>query len=390
MKKYTLSQVEDIFDKLKYIYNDFKNRHVERLIQNVITTDGVKMNISIPLNSVPHLLGVNTDYYKAVFTTKESSAEKIFEEMLSRGAYNIYSNMDKIDIDRLISPYILNKLENFINVTRIDSRYIEFVCHYDRKKAYKVADKSADFDHLIVSKLENGKYSYITFSDNNYKDMVQTIPRSNQLINSEDELFEKIGEILAKQNITIPTLTSCYDRQSDIYKFKWFLSEDEKRQKALNALKYANMLDSDLNVFNDYISSLGFSGRKTKKHKENTNILNSIALAIKKGKIINEKDLDIDSFDILSDEMVTLIETYNNMVALNLSEDGKNGNGPKFNYSNMKKEIFDLKFKINELEKKINELEDTNKVLERKYSDSEDDLSKYKEKMISIVKIINS
>lgn len=390
MKKYTLTQIEEIFERLNEIYNNFKNYHNDRLIQNVTSADGTKMSVFIPLGSVPHLLGVNTDYYKSVFAARENSADKILEEMLDRGAYNVYSNMDIIDIDRLISPYILGKLENFMNVSRINSDYIEFICHYDKKKSYETTDKLSNFDHLIVSKLESGKYSYITFSDNEYGDVIQTVPRSNQQINSEDELYEKIKDILSKQDITIPTAVSSYDKFSDMCKFKWFLAEDKRKEKALNALKYANKLDSNLNVLNDYISSLGFSGRKTKRHKENNDTLSLITLAIKKGKIITESDLNIESFDILSEEIITLIETYNNITAIKLNENKKGDNTPKFNYSKMKKEIFDLKNKILELTEKLKELEMINITLSKKYADSEEKISKYKEKMINIGKIINS
>lgn len=390
MKKYTLYQLEEIFERLNEIYNNFKNYHSDRLIQNVTSADGIKMSVSIPLSSVPHLLGINTDYYKSVFTTRENSADKVLEEMLDRGAYNVYSNMDIIDIDRLISPYILDKLENFVNINRINSDYIEFICHYDRKKSYETTDKLSNFDHLIVSKLENGKYSYITFSDNEYGNVIQTVPRSNQQINSEDELYKKIKDVLAKQSITIPTVVSSYDKISGIYKFKWFLPEDKKKEKALNAFKYANNLDSNLNIFNDYISSLGFSGRKTKKHKENNDILSLITLAIKKEKIITESDLNVESFDIFSEEIIALIETYNNITAVKLNENKESNSAFKFNYSKMKREIFDSKNKILELTEKLKELEMANITLSKKYSDSEEKIAKYKEKMINIGKIIGS
>ena len=56
----------------------------------------------------------------------------------------------------------------------------------------------------------------------------------------------------------------------------------------------------------------------------------------------------------------------------------------------MKREIFDSKNKILELTEKLKELEMANITLSKKYSDSEEKIAKYKEKMINIGKIIGS
>lgn len=385
MKKYTLSQLEGIFEKLDEIYNNFKKYRNDRLIQTVCSADGTKMDVYIPLNAVPHLLGINTDYYKTVFTTRENSAQNIFEEMLDRGAYSLYSNMDKLDIDRLISPYILNKLENFAKIIRINSDDIEFICHYNKQKSYGITDNIENCDHIIVSKLDNGKYSYVTFSDNEYGSSVQAVPRSNQLFDSIDELYEKIIRVLARQSITIPTYISSYDKYSDEYKFRWFLPEDKKKEKALNALEYAKKLELNLDVTYDYVSSLGFSGRKTKMHKENNDTLGLITSVMKKGNVIFEKDLKVESFDYISDELVALIEAYNNTIVSKTS----NSDTPVVDYSAMRREINNLNKKIFELSDRIEELESENLAAKKRYIDSEAKLSKCEKKLTNIKVIIN-
>ncbi len=385
MKKYTLSQLENIFEELSKTYNNFKRYHLDKIIYTINCADGVKIDIVTPISAVPHLLGVDAMYYKTVFAAKENSADKIFEEMLDRGAYNVYSNMEKINIDRLISPYVLNKLENFVNVTWMSSSDIEFICNYNRQKSYGVTNDAEDYDHLVVSKLDNGKYSYLTFSDNVYGGKTRTVPRSNQLLDSAEELYEKCKG-LEKQSITIPTITSSYDTYNYEEKFKWFLPEDEKKEKALKALRYANDFNANLDIVHDYISSLNFSNKKTKKRRESNETLDLITSAIRVGKIIDEKDLKVQSFDYIPDEFVALIEAYNDTIA-----GAENDSGiEKVNYSDMRNQIQELKQKIVMLNTKIEELTDVNTAVTKRYLDSESELAEYDKKIEAIKKIINS
>lgn len=382
MKKYTLSQLENIFEELSKTYNNFKRYHLDKIIYTINCADGVKMDIVIPINAVPHLLGVDTGYYKTVFTTKENSADKIFEEMLDRGAYSVYSNMENINID---TPYVLNKLENFGNVTWMSSINTEFICNYDRQKSYGVTDDAEDYDHLVVSKLDNGKYSYLTFSDNAYGGKTRTVPRSNQLLESVEELYEKCKG-LEKQNITIPTITSSYDTYNYEEKFRWYLPEDEKKEKALKALRYANDFNANLDIVHDYISSLNFSNKKTKKRRESNETLDLITSAIRTGKIIDEKDLKVQNFDYIPYEFVDLIEAYNDTIAGIENDNGTE----KVNYSDMRNQIQELKQKIVMLNTKIEELTDVNTAVTKRYLDSESKLAKCDEKIKTIEKIINS
>lgn len=355
MEKLTLGQLETIFDRLKEEYEKYLKISKEKLYKTISSADGKKMHIYIPKSAVPHLLGIDTNCYSAIFSSKEKSSIKIFEEMLDKGAYNLYINANKlnIDISSIISPYIFEKLENFKNVLRYDIEKIEFICHYDKEKSYNIKDQKDEFDHLILTKLDDSKYSLVTFSDNKTEDGFITIPRSNQLINDEEILIQKLSSILPKQTITIATV---FTPNSDVYdgsSKSFFLRNELKIKKIESARLYCKKYNVNLDTSYDYLSVVKFSGRKTDLSKSKKTYLELVANAIKEGEIITEEYLNVNSFSELPDEIILIVNEHNNSL-FKKSTNTKIG----IKYSDMNKANEELRRKNSTLEsdlKKLNE-----------------------------------
>ena len=384
-KKYTLAEMEDIFHKLEETYNKFK--HLNKCEQTLYTADGKSITITIPLSSVPHLLGVDTNYYSSVFSPRQTSSCEIFEEMINRGAYNIYTNMDKFNIDNLISPYVLQKIENFFNIIWLNIENTELVCHYDKEKTYGYSLCDNNFDHLIVSKLENGKYSYVTLSDyENKGNKLYVVPRSNQLYDTREELNARLVDVLINQNITIPTFYRSFDSTKYEEKSKWNLNIPRKMEKTGNALEYAKKFDAVLDVSYDYNRILNLINRSNTVHKDNSYNLDLISEIMRNGNIITEKALGIRSFSELNDELVSIIDAYNNVIASKTSLDEK----PIIDYSAMRKQNEELNAEILRLQSEKADLEGKISIIEGKYADADNQAKTYAEKIKQIKNIINT
>lgn len=353
MKKFTLGELEEIFERLQEVYNNYLKIPKTKLCKTISSADGSKINIFIPINAVAHLLGIDTNCYKAIFSSKESSSNKILEEILDRGAYNLFTNASKIgfDLTQIISPYIVEKLNNFENMLWLDIEKIEFICHYDKKKSYNYNVTGCDFDHLIVTKIDDSNYSFITLSDNITDKGIITIPRSNQLICGDVNLKQKLSNILENQAITIATLFSFNNNDFDNKKM-FFLKDELKKEKIKNARIYCRMYNCNLDVSYDYLNILRFSNKKADLSKVKKNYLELIANAIKTDDIITEEYLNVSSFSKLPVEIVLIIYEYNNFLL-------RNGTNEKIKvkYSDMNKVNEELRIKNNNLEDKLKQLE---------------------------------
>ncbi len=374
MKKFTLGELEEVFEKLKEVYDGYLKIPKEKLYKTVSSADGKKMNIYIPVSAVPHLLGVDTNRYSAIFSSKQKSSNKIFEEMLDKGAYNLYNNANNIGLDltQIISPYVFEKLDNFENVLWYDIKKIEFICHYDKEKSYGYKDGIYDFEHLILTKLDDSKYSLVTLSDNETEDGIITVPRSNQLINDTKDLEQKLFNILENQIITIATLFT-YNFYGDLKQF--FLRDEFKKGKIEKARLYCEKYKSNLDITYDYINVLKFSERKTDLSKSKRTYLELIADAIKTGDRITEEYLNVESFSELPKEVILIVYEYNNSllrkgtnkeIEINYSDMNEANKKLRSENSDLRARLEELNSKLKEKDKKLKGIIEDNEELNKK------------------------
>lgn len=374
MKKFTLGELEEIFKRLKKVYDGYLKIPKEKLYKTISSADGKKMYISLPISSVPHLLGIDTNCYSAIFSSKQKSSNKIFEEMLDKGAYNLYNNANKLgfDISLIISPYVFEKLDNFFNILWLDIEKIEFICHYDKEKSYSYKDESYDFDHLILTKLDDSKYSLVTLSDNETENGIITVPRSNQLINDAKDIEQKLFNILENQAITIATLFT-YNFYGEPKQF--FLRDEFKKIKIEEARLYCKKYKSNLDISYDYLNVLRFSERKTDLSKSKRTYLELIADAIKTGDRITEEYLNVESFSELPKEVILIVYEYNNSllrkgtnkeIEINYSDMNEANKKLRSENSDLRARLEELNSKLKEKDKKLKGIIEDNEELNKK------------------------
>lgn len=374
MKKFTLGELEEIFKRLKKVYDGYLKIPKEKLYKTISSADGKKMYISLPISSVPHLLGIDTNCYSAIFSSKQKSSNKIFEEMLDKGAYNLYNNANKLgfDISLIISPYVFEKLDNFFNILWLDIEKIEFICHYDKEKSYSYKDESYDFDHLILTKLDDSKYSLVTLSDNETENGIITVPRSNQLINDAKDIGQKLFNILENQAITIATLFT-YNFYGEPKQF--FLRDEFKKIKIEEARLYCKKYKSNLDISYDYLNVLRFSERKTDLSKSKRTYLELIADAIKTGDRITEEYLNVESFSELPKEVILIVYEYNNSllrkgtnkeIEINYSDMNEANKKLRSENSDLRARLEELNSKLKEKDKKLKGIIEDNEELNKK------------------------
>ena len=216
--------------------------------------------------------------------------------------------------------------------------------------------------------------------------MPYVVPRSNQLYDTREELNVRLVDVLINQNITIPTFYRSFDSTKYEEKSKWNLNIPRKMEKTGNALEYAKKFDAVLDVSYDYNRILNLINRSNTVHKDNSYNLDLISEIMRNGNIITEKALGIRSFSELNDELVSIIDAYNNVIASKTSLDEK----PIIDYSAMRKQNEELNAEILRLQSEKADLEGKISIIEGKYADADNQAKTYAEKIKQIKNIINT
>lgn len=326
--------------------------------------NGDNIKIYVPNSSVPHLLGVNTNYLMSSGLYREKSSYELLNKMCE-DRYRLYRyiNDNIIDEKQLFSEHIEKKNSAFIQNLKINIFNMIFACPYDSSRSYTTGKETYKFDYILVNKPayeEKGIFmlGLAANIDKVNKSKIY-VPMSNQYFESIEEAEERFGLIFNNQKLTIPTmLTSTSTNNTS----KFFLHGDQKLAKARETQQIADKCFATLDVSEDYrwllkkyYDSMNSGGYVQKDY------VTIITDCITTGKIITPQMFDLQSFAGVNEFLLGIINAHNDFISHDSTVAINDPSVPT--YTDLKKEVEELTTTRDALISANKELVSTNDIL---------------------------
>ena len=339
-----------IIGRIEQIIEKFERNNMDERSCKIFLANGDFLYYSISKENVAHLLGIDTNVIISTGLINSTNSYAVLKEFCEKKY--LFSNLIKnntMDINRVFSPYINQKLDYFFDNIIINVNDTNFVCKYNANIAINQGVKSPHNCEYIVCK-ENSNHTLLVLhlKQNGSK----TVPMSNRIFNDKIEAEEYFKAMLCNQEITfIPSIISKYhdyDKGINI-----FLNPSEKRNHLLVLKNYASKYNCNINILNDYDYSLKLSSNSMSKNETKLDITSKIVDCIIKHKIITEDILEVDSIRDLSPDLIQLINALNN----NLASSSKSESG-QIAYSDLQQQLSNLKVAKETIEQEKKDLQE--------------------------------
>lgn len=326
--------------------------------------NGDNIKIYVPNSSVPHLLGINTNYLMSSGLYREKSSYELLNKMCE-DRYRLYRyiNDNIIDEKQLFSEHIEKKNSAFVQNLKINIFNMIFACPYDSSRSYTTGKETYKFDYILVNKPayeEKGIFmlGLAANIDKVNKSKIY-VPMSNQYFESIEEAEERFGLIFNNQKLTIPTmLTSTSTNNTS----KFFLHGDQKLAKARETQQIADKCFATLDVSEDYrwllkkyYDSMNSGGYVQKDYAT------IITDCITTGKIITPQMFDLQSFAGVNEFLLGIINAHNDFISHDSTVAINDPSVPT--YTDLKKEVEELTTTRDALISANKELVSTNDIL---------------------------
>ncbi len=366
--KYELSEIFDKIDKLLQRYFDKENEYnfdekdeeerrndLSKKSYLMFLSNGERIKIKIPKSSIPHLLGINTEYLKSTGLYKGMNSYEIMLDFIknSNEAFQKHES-GIINLDKILSPYINKKLASLIENLNINTNCCEMICKYDRGKTYGYSADFDDMSYLILQK-KNEKYYVLKLA---MAEDGTCFPMSNQVFNSYEECKENLSSYLIYQELTLLNNLWVYYNNSIIGKF--YILEYERRESLEKLKKLSEDFECTPNIIADFIFSLKIRDDKRQGNIRTSNIIEKLCDCIK-----NKKVFDISLTNVEQEDILKIIETYNDSLFSEITASTDNS------YS-------DLQTKNKNLEKEVERLRLENKSLSDTVNYRDEELNEVK------------
>lgn len=334
-----LTELERIMQPIKNNLELFKANQKYRGVYFLKLANGDEIKIFFPETSVPHLLGVNTNYLISTSIYGEKSSFKLLEKM-SSDYFSLYRNINNgvINEKNLFSDHVDKKNHAFSQNLKVNIYDMMFACPYDKSKSYVTGGETYNFDYVLVTKSpdEEGIFMLgLVQNENGY------VPMSNQYFASLEEAKERFRLIFHNQVITIPTKLDYVSTNNDS---KFYLHGYQKFEKIKVAKSIANMSSATLDVSDDYkwlltkyYESMNQGGFVK---KDFANIINE---HIESGKIITPESFDLPNFMTVNEYLLSIINAHNDFVSTNLRLDNNTDDSNVETYTSLAAEVESLR-----------------------------------------------
>lgn len=358
-KNYTNRELSELFDKIDTLlqryfgkeddYNFYEKDEEERKTDLskksylVFLSNGERIKIKIPKSSIPHLLGINTEYLKNTGLYRNMNSYEVMLNFIKSSNEALKKHESGIiNLDNVLSPYINEKIDALIENLNINTNYCEMVCKYDKGKTFGYSADFDDMSYLILQK-KNEKYYVLKLAeaqDGTY------FPMSNQIFNSYAECQEALSSYLIYQELTLLNNLFIYYNNSTTGKFS--ILEWDRKQKLENLMKLSNDFGCTPNVIADFIYSLKIRDSKRQGDMRTSNIIDILCDHIK-----NKKPFDISLTNVDQEDILRIIETYNDSLFSEITTSTDNS------YSDLQNENISLKKEIERLRLENKSLSET-------------------------------
>lgn len=380
--KYELSEIFDKIDKLLQRYFDKENEYnfddeTEEKRRNDLSkksylmflSNGERIKIKIPKSSIPHLLGINTEYLKSTGLYKGMNSYEIMLEFIknSNDAFQKHES-GIINLDKILSPYLNQKLDSLVENLNINTNCCEMICKYDRGKTYGYSADFDDMSYLILQK-KNEKYYVLKLA---MSEDGTCFPMSNQVFNSYEECKEILSSYLIYQELTLLNNFWVYYNNSIIGKF--YILEYERRERLEKLKKLSEDFECTPNVIADFIFSLKIRDDKRQGNIRTSNIIEKLCDCIK-----NKKVFDISLTNVEQEDILKIIETYNDSLfsAINAATDNSYSDLQTKNM-NLEKELERLRLENKSLSETVNYRDEELDEVKTQNNELREDINKVK------------
>lgn len=380
--KYELSEIFDKIDKLLQRYFDKENEYnfddeTEEKRRNDLSkksylmflSNGERIKIKIPKSSIPHLLGINTEYLKSTGLYKGMNSYEIMLEFIknSNDAFQKHES-GIINLDKILSPYLNQKLDSLVENLNINTNCCEMICKYDRGKTYGYSADFDDMSYLILQK-KNEKYYVLKLA---MSEDGTCFPMSNQVFNSYEECKEILSSYLIYQELTLLNNLWVYYNNSIIGKF--YILEYERRERLEKLKKLSEDFECTPNVIADFIFSLKIRDDKRQGNIRTSNIIEKLYDCIK-----NKKVFDISLTNVEQEDILKIIETYNDSLfsAINAATDNSYSDLQTKNM-NLEKELERLRLENKSLSDTVNYRDEELDEVKTQNNELREDINKVK------------
>lgn len=384
-KNYTNRELSELFDKIDTLlqryfgkeddYNFYEKDEEERKTDLskksylVFLSNGERIKIKIPKSSIPHLLGINTEYLKNTGLYRNMNSYEVMLNFIKSSNEALKKHESGIiNLDNILSPYINEKIDALIENLNINTNYCEMVCKYDKGKTFGYSADFDDMSYLILQK-KNEKYYVLKLAeaqDGTY------FPMSNQIFNSYAECQEALSSYLIYQELTLLNNLFIYYNNSTIGKFP--ILEWDRKQKLENLMKLSNDFGCTPNVIADFIYSLKIRDDKRQGNIRTSNIIEILCDCIK-----NKKVFDISLTNVDQEDILRIIETYNDSLfsEITISTDNSYSDLQNENIS-LKKEIERLRLENKSLSETVNYRDEELNEVKTQNNELREDINKVK------------
>lgn len=354
--KYKLSELFDKIDKLLQSYfgkeddynfyekDNFEHKtDLSKKSYLMFLSNGDRIRVKIPKTSIPHLLGINTEYLKSTGLYKGMNSYEIMLDFIKNPNEAFQKHESGIiNLDKILSPYINKKLDSLTENLNINTNCCEMICKYDRGKTYGYSADFDDMSYLILQK-KNEKYYVLKLA---MSEDGTCFPMSNQVFNSYEECQEALSSYLIYQELTLLSNLWVYYNNSTVGKFP--ILEWNRKQKLEKLKKLSEDFECTPNIIADFIYSLKIRDNKRQGNIRTSNIIEILCDCIKNKKVFDISLTNVDQEDILK-----IIETYNDSLFSEITASTDNS------YSDLQNENISLKKEIERLRLENKSLSET-------------------------------
>ena len=374
--------IYNFFDKNVDPYNFSRNEDEEKWVdlskrkQTIYLSNSDVISYNISRNNLAHLLGINTEYLisKGIYDKNLTSFDIL--ERIVRNSSTLYAKHEQgiIDLRKVISPYIKEKIVAFETNSFINFNHISLICKYDNSRSYGFND-DYDISYMIIQEIDDKYYLLIISVDENG----QFVPVSSQFYNSYNELSDSLSDKIINQEFLLATGMTIKQGYQDAKRL-WL--NQEARKNKLNKLKdLSKDFNCIPNVLHDYLYSQKILFNSKLEKNINNDVLLEISSLMKKRKPIYLSEMKKGNY--VTDEIKCMIDAYNDsLFDNNLFDEDKT-------FSSIKKENKDLKEKLDEALKELEQLNILYNDLKSNYADQEKELEILKNKIEEAKKILS-
>ena len=367
------AELDELCEKIKNIVDFIETSNYFERRQQIYFSNGERITLSTPNDSIAHLLGINIDYLRATRQLKNRNSFEMLKDMCEN-SYTIHKAAMKgiIKYDQLFSKYIHQKIEGFFDNLKIDINDIDVVCKYNSERRYLTGELSEKYDYIIVKRYPNGKIGILGLVNNGYS----YAPMSNQLYDSYEAAKEQLEKYLKNQDITLINGIKLYNINSDYKKeFHPYLTSKEEKFNILKS--YKNVFNCTIDVSGEYDFCLDKLMTRRDIDYKDSDLIDIIVNSIKGGKLIETDNID--------SSLKPIIDSFNDYLCK--KSDASNEVGKS--YTSIKEDLETFKTKLLNAEETITKLESKNERLETENKDltSENEILKENEqKIFEIIK----